>query len=290
MRVLIRKSRYAAELIYRYIATTRTSRGRRPLFSEVETYCMFAGLSRTGHTIAAAVLDAHPEVVLAQELGILKHVRFGFKRDRLYDIILTNARYKASLGRRNKHYSYAVKDQWQGRFTKIRVIGDQQAEGVTRRLAEQPQLLQRLRDEVQVPIRVIFTVRNPFDNITTLAIRAAEQPYLRAVGFATDVAGCIDTYFELCESIMEIRKQLSAEEIIECRHESFVADPRGRLSDLCQRLHLEASDPYLDACAQIVNKSPHKTRHKREWTPEMKERVIRRMRDFPFLNGYSFED
>jgi len=34
-------------------------------FSEIETYCTFIGYSRSGHSIIAALLDAHPNIVMA---------------------------------------------------------------------------------------------------------------------------------------------------------------------------------------------------------------------------------
>ena len=47
----------------------------RNLVSNVRTYCMFIGYPRSGHTLVAALLDAHPDMVVCtggRALGLLR--------------------------------------------------------------------------------------------------------------------------------------------------------------------------------------------------------------------------
>jgi hypothetical protein len=53
-------------------------------FDDVGTYCMFIGCPRSGHTLIGAILDAHPNVVIAHELDALKYIRYGFGRLQLF--------------------------------------------------------------------------------------------------------------------------------------------------------------------------------------------------------------
>lgn len=288
MHVLLRKAHDAAELAWTYLATAHTSREAASLFTEVETYCMFIGYSRSGHSIIGSLLDAHPHAVIAHELAALKYLYVGFDRLRLYHLLLQNAQERAAAHRRAGKYIYEVSGQWQGGFKQLRVIGDKHGESATWRLRAHPWLLQRLRDTVGVPVRLVHVVRNPFDNITTMATRAAELSRLRAMGFSPSLKDCIERYFTLCETIMHVKEEVGADEFIEIRHESFVENPKTHLRTLCQALDLHPAEDYLDACAGIVYDRPNKSRHKKEWPPSLRREVGRKMAAFPFLSGYTF--
>src|SRR5688572_15941273 len=98
--------------------------GERGLFDATETYCQFVGYPRSGHTLVAALLNAHPEIVIANELGVLDWVRRGLNRRQLLSLILKSDRDFARGAYRFLDYNYRVPNQWQGRFEKIRVVGD----------------------------------------------------------------------------------------------------------------------------------------------------------------------
>lgn len=80
--------------------------------------------------------------------------------------------------------------QWQGRYRSLCVIGDKQGGGTALRLRARPYLLDRLRRTVEVPVKLVHIVRNPYDNISTIA-RKHHMP----------LTDSIDFYFSLCETI-----------------------------------------------------------------------------------------
>ncbi len=47
----------------------------RKIFNGVETYCMFIGYPRSDHSIVGALLDAHPNIVIAHERGVPEYIR-----------------------------------------------------------------------------------------------------------------------------------------------------------------------------------------------------------------------
>jgi hypothetical protein len=281
----LEKSREAVRLARLYVSSSLESRRSASLFSAVETYCSFIGASRSGHSVVGALLDAHPDAVIANGIGDLKYVHARFGRLRLYHLLLENERESANAGRYSPPtpYTYEVPGQWQGRFDRIRVIGDKQAEGVTLRLRARPWLLERLRRTVGVPIRLVHVVRNPFDNIGTMALRVPDESH-------PDLEAAARQYFGLCETVMRLKGKLSDEEVLEVRHERFVEDPMATLEELCSGLGLEPSPGYLERCASVVHKAPHKSRHKVEWSPTLRHAVERRSREFPFLRSYTFEE
>lgn len=251
----------------------------RELFDHVETYCMFIGYGRSGHSLIGSLLDAHPNIVVSHELGVLKYVLAGFSRRQIYYLVLENSKEFTKKGRKYFGYSYVVPNQWQGRFKKLQIIGDKDAGGATPRLRQRPWLLNGLRKTMGGNIRFLHVTRNPYDNIATLSKRR-NMSLLESIEF----------YFSLCETVSDIRNRLSKDELLELRHDAFVEDTENLLKETCTFLGADASDDYLRDCAGIVFKSPRKTRYNVEWDSESISAVKQRMPQFPFLEGYSYAD
>ena len=86
-----------------------------------------------------------------------------------------------------------------------------------------------------------------------------------------------------------VKKSYQQFEMIEIKHEEFIQDPSGSLSQLCKFLKLDPIDEYLKACASIVYKSPHKSRNQVDWPRELRQKVELRMTEFPYLKEYRFD-
>lgn len=252
----------------------------RGLFDEVETYCTFIGCSRSGKSLVAAFLDAHPAMIFADELGALKYVHAGFNRGQIYHLLLENSRKCEKAGRRSARYAYQVPGQWQGKSDHLRVIGDNKGEGAVLRLHARPWLLRRLRHLCGVRTAFIHVVRNPYDNISALLGRR---------DLDMDLDGSIEHYFSVCRATVDVRNRLAEDsEVRELRYESLVKNPRKTLRGLCHFLGEDASDRYLDDCVSILFRSPCQNRHEVEWSPEQIDAVQARIEQFGFLQGYSF--
>lgn len=248
-------------------------------FAGVETYCMFIGYPRSGHSLIGSLLDAHPDMIIAHELDALKYVDAGLSREELFYLLLDNSRRFTEQGRVWEEYSYQVKDQWQGRFRALRVIGDKKGGLSSVRLRRNPTLLDDLRRRMGTRLAFIHVVRNPFDNIST-SLRKKDAPTLE---------GAIGMYFSMAQAVSRVKQQTAPEDFFEVRHETFLEDPAGRLRELCRFLGRDAPEDYVRDCAAIVKTSPHKSRHDAPWTPQLIELVRREMKHFPFLDGYSYE-
>ncbi len=252
---------------------------QRQLFSQVETYCMFIGYPRSGHSLVGSLLDAHPDMVIAHELDALGFVRDGFRRNQLYALILNNSQQIAAMGREQTGYSYEVPNGWQGRYRTLQVIGDKRGRTSMSRLQQQPSLLEKLQRVVGDPVRFVHVVRNPFDNISTMAKRrnmTLEQ--------------AADFYFSLCDTVASVKRRAGETHVIDVRHEAVIADPKAALKEMCAFLGVTPSDDYLVDCASIVYASPHRSRHEAAWTPELRDDVRRRIGAHPFLEGYGWDD
>jgi len=240
---------------------------------------MFIGYSRSGHSLVGSLLDAHPEIVISHELDALKYFRAGFGRNRIFSLILENSRDFTSRGREWSGYSYAVPDLWQGRYENLRIIGDKRGGRSTRRFMKDPWLVHVIEKRLDLPVRYIHVLRNPYDVISSMH---------RHEGL--DIHRHIDRFFNNHRTNESVKEAAGADLVFDLRLEDLISDPVGRLSDLCGFLGVGASGDYLEACSGIVMDKPSKARLKFDWTPEQVELVRTRMESCPMLAGYSFTD
>ncbi len=277
-----KSARKAVLLPWHYMGSGFRGRRNRPLFDSVERYCFFLGYPRSGHTVVGALLDAHPEMVIAFELNATMYALAGFDRDRIFQMLLEKSQRFARQGCSWGGYSCLVPGQWQGRFRRLRVIGDKKGMGTTLWLRGRKERLDRLRRCVRTPIRCIHIVRNPFDNISTMLRRRQSR--------VRDLRGATDLYFHLCRLVAPIREELEPGEWIEMRHEDFLADPGRSLRDLCSFLGVDAPDDYVRDCTSIVFSSPRRRRSDWEWPAHLVRRIEEETERYPWLRGYRFEE
>lgn len=270
---------------FRFVESAIGARRSRQALRGVRTYCLFIGHARSGHSIVGALLDAHPNAVVSDELDAVRYFRRGFSRDQLYRLSIDRAERQArnerrKRGRHGKTYSYFVPGQWQGRHARLQVVGDSTAGETVRALDADPGLLDAIRARMRpADVRIVHVVRNPFDNISTMIIRG---------GRTFDVA--ISRYFENCDMLRRQREAIGTDALATLRHEDLVNDPRTQLSELCRFLDLAVDQAHLDACAGILFSGPSRTRSTIEWTQDRIDEVTERIREYDFLAGYRYAE
>lgn len=274
-----------ARMASRYITSLINGRMEQHSFQHVDTYCMFIGHARSGHSIVGALLDAHPQVILPDEVDVLQFVAAGFGRDQIFHLLLKRSRVQARKrrtkgGRDGKTYSYHVPDQWQGRFNHLKVMGSSKAGRSTQHLAHNPAVLARLRRTLRgAGIKVIHVIRNPYDNISTMHIRGGRS-----------LPNAIERYFENCAALEQLRSVIPAADLHTMRQEALIEAPQQQLTALCGFLGLDAPATYLQSCAGMLYTSPAKSRHAAPWTPELVAQVQQDIARYDFLDGYRYDD
>ncbi len=262
-----------------YIGSALGAARNNPRFEEVRHFSFFIGYARSGHTLVASMLNAHPEVVIANELDAVRFVRHRFLRRQLYWLLLQRDDRFGSTERTWSGYQYEVPGQFQGRVERLRVLGDKRARSSVLQIAKDPSLLDRLRRRVGVPIRVVHVTRNPYDNIATEARR-----HKMTLGQSTE------WYERMCRAVAVVRPLLDGSELVDLRYETFVEHPGPALADLCRFIEVEPADPYLEACAGIVWPSTNRSRDAVEWTDSDRAGVERLIDRYEVLQSYSFDD
>jgi hypothetical protein len=271
-------------LARRYLVTAYRARSQPAMFSDVRAFCFFVGHNKSGTSMAGALLDAHPNAMIADEEDALQYVGTSFSREQIFHQLSWGSRREAMKGRvtarRLTPYSYLVPGQWQGRAEVLRVIGDSTSGTSTRRLARDPQLLPRLQRLMGgVEVKLIQVIRNPYDPISAMMVRGKRS-----------FANAIDHYFAHCETLSELRRRLGPGQMRAVRYEEFVRGPRETLAGLCAFLGIEPSEGYLSACAGILHAAPDTYCDLVPWDEHWVEVVRGRIAQVDFLRGYSFAD
>jgi sulfotransferase family protein len=206
----------------RYLLSLWGSLKHKKSFEQVKTFCMFIGYPRSGHTLIGSLLDAHPNVILADELDALKFIQAGFSERQVFYLSLRNSRRSAQAGRTRTGYIYRVPGQWQGCFDDLQMIGDKMGDYTALRLHHHPTLLDLVRTKFSVKIKFVHVMRNPYDVISTMSLRD-NRPLDRSVG----------QFFSLCDAVAHVKQRVAAADIYDLRHEDFVSRPRTVLKQLC---------------------------------------------------------
>jgi hypothetical protein len=260
-------------------ASSAVSSWHGPDFSDVDRFCFFIGYARSGHTLVATLLNAHRDMVIAHELDAARYIRHGFTRSQLFPLLLERDQQFGANGRTWSGYQYEVPGQFQGRFERLRIIGDKRARSSVLQIAQRPQLLDRIRRVVRAPLRVIHVTRNPFDNIATEARR-----------HKMSLTEATEWYQQICRAVEVVRPLLAPEELVDIRYEDFVGQTIPELAGLCQFLDSEAESSYLEACAGIVWASTKRTRDSVAWSAEERTGVERLIERYDVLSTYCFDE
>jgi Sulfotransferase family len=269
----------------RYASSLLAAR-KNPSFGDLESFCFFIGYARSGHTLVGSLLDAHPDAVIAHELDAVNCVRHHFTRGQLFALLLERDLRFGSTGWTWSGYDYEVPGQYQGRYERIRVLGDKRGDHAAIEIAERPKVLDQIRRVVKVPIRVVHVTRNPFDNIAT----ASRKNGFRPIAGVTNVTRAIEWYERSCEAVAQVRRMLDPDELIDIRYETFIEQPAASLAELCRFVGIEPGAAYLEACAGVVWPNASRTRDSVEWTHEERQGVERLIGRYDLLGSYSYDD
>lgn len=266
-----RSSAYPWTFVESLIAGLRS----RDMFADVAKYVMFIGQPRSGTSLIGSLLNAHRNMWVAQELNALRYVRRGYGRTQLYWLLYMKDREFNEKGRSWTGYDYEVPNQWQGRFEKLKVIGDKKAGLSSEQLGQEPELLTRLEHTIQVPIRMLHIVRNPFNVITTIHRKRSR----------TSLEHAADMFFARTQTNWRLMQEMP-EMIFTIHLEQMIADPEKHLKQMCRFLDVPADPDYVSACSSILFEKPRQSQTDVTWPDSLVASVADRMQEFPFLTGY----
>ncbi len=223
---------------------------------------------------------------MSNELDVIDHLRHGLSQEQLLHLIYFDSLRHARRGSPGGGgYTYAVPDQWQGKHSDIRVVGDRKAGSTAIQLFRHPGLLEQLQASLRLALNFVCVVRNPFDTITTTF---KKTPRLDGETAEEHLRRQIERYFERWNAIAHVAQAVGTGNIAFVYHEELIGDPSATLKKLCRFLDIPSDEPYLSACASVVRRDPHVTRTSIEWQPEMLDLVQQKCADVPWIRHYSY--
>ncbi|KAJ7382040.1 hypothetical protein OS493_037528 [Desmophyllum pertusum] len=281
------------------------------LYDGVETFVMFIGYPRSSHSLLAAILDAHPEIIIPNEYDVIEHwekyrssrlTEKNMQKYVLFDDLHQHSMKQAMFGIRAGNntslttgYHYNIPGLWQGGYQRrIKVIGDKKGDKTALDLTSSMRVLEEINQVAQVPMKFIHVTRNPFDNISTMMLLATEsRDTVREEGVkinkSTELERAIKNYFQMAASNQRVRERYG-DAVIDIPGHETVIRPKETLQRLCDHLGVTCSEDYFEKCSRILYGAPSVARDKVVWTEEQKARVTKMTKNYTFLKDYSFDE
>lgn len=237
-------------------------------------FLMFAGYPRSGHTLVASILNAHPNIICSNQQFILKDIASKDQETILREIENGTGRGKWNP---NAYIDPCQKED-------ITVVGDKTGHRSVEYLIGAPQSLDELKKRIQWPIKWIHVVRNPFDNLATWTKKNHESRKLKAnIGTEFDIA--FESYKALNDKIKELKE---TEDVLTINHERIIRFVDKTLDELCLFLDVEKDDVWRSKVIKVLWKDPRITRRVIKWSPQDKVKVLKLTKKYPWLLGYDF--
>jgi hypothetical protein len=294
MKSLLKEIKYRAKNKFQFLLSYFESFLAGNIFSRryksVQCFCLFVGYGRSGHTLIASLLNAHPDIVIGIEWGLFTYLKLCYTKNQIYYSLIKNAN---AYGIKKKNiwtgYSYNIDNSWQGKYRTLKVIGDKHGGTNSTKLATDYALLKQTEEKTGIRPKLIHVVRNPFDIITTTTIRRLEvsQPTYKPTSL--DLLPYIRLFFEHANVVMRIKSE-NYFMMFDLFHEEFIKNPKKQLAQLISFLGLKAEEEYLIKCSAIVYQEPKRSRYKIHWPEELKRYVEGEIVKYPFLEQYNYSN
>ena len=280
---------------------------------QVKTFIFFMGHARSGHSIVGSILDAHPHVVLAHEAKLFQSLDIDLSRKKshyesksvIFNTLWNNSFDSSNSGLRTnegralkKGYSLSIDGLYQGTYiAPIQVIGDKNGGKTTALFMRKPsnwdQVFLKLKSVLNIPIKVIHVIRNPYDNIATAVIYQSKGLKIttvkqsnKSIEIDFDVMKhFIDKYFNFFEAIQQVKSKYHLN-VLEVHGKDLIENPKSTILSMCSFLELQCSDNYIEICSNKLFKNESKTRYKLYWNRKSISAVQDNIMHFNSLKRY----
>ena len=275
----------------------------------VKTFVFFVGHPCSGHSIVGSLIDSHPHMVISHEYTLFKKISTGVLAPTKPEIFNTLWREAQAVAGKHaarsideKGYTLFVDGLYHGRYVDyIDVIGDKRGDHTIEMFMDHPSnwsSVYNILQSLNVTLKVIHVIRNPYDNIATLVF-FVNTSQTRTFGNVKqsnktytfnpkNIVNWITFYFRHHEGIVNAKKKYNLD-IIEVHGKDLISDPKGALLKLCNQLGVTCSDNYLEMCSNKIFKKESKTRYLVNWTEDQLELIQQNIKKYSCLKGYDFD-
>ena len=283
--------------------------------NRVEKFAFFFGWGATGSSVIGSLLDAHPNIIIPHEYGIIEkwahspekyYKKKTYLFNELYSLSYHNAfggeRRREETTNKKRGYSFGVDQSWQGQYGDlVSVIGDKRAGPTSGLYMEDPskfrEVYKQIEETVNTTVSTFFVVRNPFDIIAKVVLQiVAGTQNMRELHSAHKVFKDDIQLTKVSREILSIAKANSDllhdpncnMTVFEVHNADYINHPRETVQRMCKFLEVECSEQYLQSCEKKAFKEGFRTRELIQWPPELIKEIENDMKKYPFLVRYSF--
>lgn len=249
----------------------------------MNNWITFCGDSYSGSTIVVAIIDSHPNVRLTYEQRYLRRYHWdGWSKDKILQHLLTGGQ-----GRRIRSVALPGSGPWTTRENQesLLAIGDKYGHDpylLSRKHVEGIDGLDKFSAFIELPIKIVHTIRNPYDNIAAYIDNRKQ-----IIEVPNDEERCeqmINNYEKLYEIFDLILNRYSH---FNLHNDSLIKDPRGELIRLCEYLEIPVVEPWLTTAVAAVFTKPRTRKDNREWLPGIKKEIeVRLINKYSYFNRY----
>ena len=271
----------------------------------VKTFVFFVGHPCSGHSIVGSLIDSHPHMVVSNEYTLFWKLSKGALAPNKSKIF--NALWNFDLKMKSrtvnvKGYTLMVDGLYEGKYLDhIDVIGDKRGDRTIQLFIDHPSKwlsVYNTLKSLNVTLKVIHVIRNPYDNIASLIFLSDNKKYIifkkikhsnKTYTFNSSyTAKWIKMYFQYHQAIVSVKENYNLD-IIEVHGKDLILDPKVNLLRLCNRLGVTCSDDYLEKCSKKIYKDESRTRHLLNWTKQQLELIEQNIKKYSCLKGYTYD-
>ena len=297
----------------------RTPVSSKDYFENTHTMVSVSTFPRSGSTLLGYLLTAHRNMVIASEpaevgenlydgvppMALLNHILYMDKlrfeeakkaqTSEMSEEVLSSDNESKRTYNKQERYTF-IPNQWQACCESLQVIGIKNSSQLARLLSVEStfdKFKKSIKKAGILHLKFIFTVRNPYDMLSTSVMYRLKNPNLPRLSenkkyqmLRKRLKFQFITRCEIAEKIFDL---VGTQNIFINKHEDIIASPTEQLSKLCDFLKVPAFPDYLNDCATVVRKKPNKSRHELEWPQEQKEEMAKLIDKYHFLSGYSWD-
>ena len=285
----------------------------------IKTFIFFIGYARSGHSVVGSILDAHPHIVVSNELQFMAKWNKIFSKQKreiginnLFNTIYLNSMTSLLPGmsreRNSKGYTLEIHPSWQGRFDNyIDVIGDKSGGIVTMEYIKNKEGFaanyRDLKARLAIPIKVLHVIRNPYDTVSTTYLYRIGKRTGGAAKFVSqtkekanilklnnaNLLKDVAQYFTKVQATAEIIEIIGQENILNIHLRDLVHHPHQTISSITKFLGVPVTESYLQVCANKVFQTLPHSRTLLPWSEKLKNIVDERINEYEVLRTYSFD-
>ena len=282
----------------------------------VKYFVYFVGRAHSGHSIVGSILDSHPHMIVGHKAKIFLQMkdnpaRYSSKAA-IFNELWWNSynvshyayglRSGGSRDIKNKGYTLQINGLHQGTYlSHVDVIGDKNGGHTTGLLNNDPlewdKILNKLKSLINIPFKVIYVIRNPFDNIASAQLYNSKSFHMSSIRKSNETIDIkhdilvhrTKKYFAAHQAIMDTKQKYNLD-LLEIHVKDLVEHPDVTITKLCNFLNISCSDSYIQGCSDTLFKTESKTRYKVKWTPDSISEVKKYILKYDnLIRYYSFD-